>query len=143
MEIKAFEVVKIGTVFALYGEKGELLIAARDRAKVEAELSRIKKPVQEPPPEAVEAPPQPLEGEGIEVPTPPTEDATEEPLPSLDEIPFQELRAIAKAQEIPGYIKMKTDTLKAAILAKVAGEDEEAEPEAPAEAEATAEGPEF
>ena len=131
MEIKAFEVTKIGTVFAIYGEGGNLLIANRDRAKVEAELHSIRKPVQEIPQEAAEAPPQPLQGEGIEVPIPPEAEATENPLPDLDEIPFQELRKVAKAQGIEGYIGMKKDELKAAILDKVAAAAEEEAEDAP------------
>ena len=127
MEIKAFEVVKIGTVFALYGEKGELLIAARDRAKVEAALRGIEQPGIEP--------------EKDDTPAD-FEEAAGTPLPDLDALSYRELKAIAKEQEIPGYHKMKREDLQAAIEAILAvAEEEEAEDEEPEAADEDEDAP--
>lgn len=130
MEIKPMEIVKIGTVFALYGEQGELIIANRDKAVVEAALRDHK-------PRLVESE-QDLDeeyhsAEAQVVPEP----EKEEPLPDLADISYRELKAIAKEQGVPRYQRMKRDELQSAIeqLMTDTGAEAEAEPEPEASTE--------
>ena len=132
IKVKPMEVVQVGMVFALYGEHGELIIANRDKAVVEAALRANKvRPKTEPEngcPQCKE-PVGHVEGCAVidDVREDDPEDEKGEPLPDLDSLSYRDLKTIAKEQEIPHYQRMKRDDLRAAIEKLMAGAEDDCE----------------
>ncbi len=137
-------VTKVGTVYAIYNTANELLFADRDRGKAEAELSRLKRlerpqvvefdkiktgtiETEEITADVMKVTADLMDGSQVTGTTRDEAeklmtDATdpEDALGEIADLSFQDLRRVAKEQEIDGYIKMKKVELIAEIEKKIA-----------------------
>ena len=103
MIITPMVVVELGTVFAVYDGQMRLILADRDRAKVEAALAVFK------------AEGGDVAGEG----DPHQVSRKGDILAMLDGLTHVELKALAKEQAIPGHYKLSTVSLRHALMKKL------------------------